>query len=809
MSIATFKVKYFSLLMELGKSMEETLKSIKNDVANLYPQPIASVVFKYLQTRDTDLGGRLKNLLDLFESILIFLSVITLQEARANLKNLKERLPEREKTLAFLKHPSDGGWMSLLRALCSLQDETAYLNITKKVTQFIKQPKNSSNKEILADAKDLGVNYEKRSSVPIEEIFNILITFRNKRFAHAANIKDNKAKEKLLSTLEKLLTYLLKTANFLTELEIIHTDQVEINEKEEYVIHGTNLKGIHKEKKELNIGARKCCKNELYLCFLSDSEKTIELIPLGPFMLWMNLPGTSDYESYMYSDSLRTKLEYTSYESGNRYYHRELQKDFEDLISLRLKPLSDEEAFLNLTAEERAYKAEEFFKIATFKRGSGLLEEALEILEQSLAYQRSPETFILIAEIQQELHDPREAVLRMVENALEIEPSSERALQLRYKVNTEESPNKASEIMDITNRWDRPITILDVLCPKRYRHSPIAFWSLFFFFYYSVSALIHFSFGKMNLVAASTLCLVWLLFALIYNFGGACIIRDAYPLLSLQLGNMRPERFKKWYDSYVTMIYGSYVHGDEISFWQTIRKEKIFYIFLAMWTPAGIFAALKVTESLQHSPTFVFNTVWTYTPIIFLFVYGSRYAIITTLLIFNFSRLPIKPVLTKLGVEGMSAFSNILSFFLSISVILIAIWWTVCYLVVTASGFVDFYFLSIISACFLFWSLGVPIVMRVTAAASKKLTAFRYSVTVEEAFTKFLETPDQVNYDRYHWLLKSTNVIKNISTWPLTKSMTLGIITANIFIFLINVWYVLIRLNKWQAFVSYIANLLQ
>jgi len=82
---------------------------VKSTVESSYPTPIASVFRRCRVASKEDLGGRHKNLVDLFEVFTKFLCIVQLQEARQKIPNLKDRLPQKEKTLQFLKRPSLGG----------------------------------------------------------------------------------------------------------------------------------------------------------------------------------------------------------------------------------------------------------------------------------------------------------------------------------------------------------------------------------------------------------------------------------------------------------------------------------------------------------------------------------------------------------------------------------------------------------------------------------------------------------------------------------------------------------------------------
>src|SRR6056297_2218412 len=95
----------------------KTIIEIKEQLIRRYPLPIASIYNRYICMDENDLGGRHKLLIDLFEGLSKMLCVIALKEVLANVPDFKEQLPQKEKSLDFLKHPSLGGFVSLLREL--------------------------------------------------------------------------------------------------------------------------------------------------------------------------------------------------------------------------------------------------------------------------------------------------------------------------------------------------------------------------------------------------------------------------------------------------------------------------------------------------------------------------------------------------------------------------------------------------------------------------------------------------------------------------------------------------------------------
>ena len=152
-----------------------TFESVKISVEGSFPTPIATVFRKCRIGSRDDLGGRHKNLIDLFEVLVKFLCIVLLQEARQLIPNLQEVLPQREKTLEFLKRPSLGRWVGLLRILCNLQTGDRQPQWMNLISDYYTQPKNPANTEILGLLNQIeGIKFETRTKTPNAEICNAL-----------------------------------------------------------------------------------------------------------------------------------------------------------------------------------------------------------------------------------------------------------------------------------------------------------------------------------------------------------------------------------------------------------------------------------------------------------------------------------------------------------------------------------------------------------------------------------------------------------------------------------------------------------
>ncbi|MBW2704229.1 MAG: hypothetical protein JRF33_25695, partial [Deltaproteobacteria bacterium] len=452
---------------------ELSFDALKKTVEAEYPGPLASVFRRCRVASKEDLGGRHKNLVDLFEVFIKYVCIVQLQEARVLLPDLASRLPQKEKSLEFLKRPSLGSWIGLLRILSKLDTDAVESRWLKQISEWYFEPKNENSASALSQLNQIeGVKYEKRTKTPNAEICNALVSYRNKHLAHAANLRSEEL-EKRLPILESVLSYLINSASFLSEMVPFYVDRIEVAENSQWKIQATKLMGATEEPVSYRC-AEKLELSEIYLSDSSGGEISSAPISLGPFILWQMNADLKRSEAFFYNDAWRTKLEYLSYLSGSYYYHKELHEGFSELIKLKLKPGAEEDAYRDMAPEERSLKAEELFKRAMLQVSEGRLEDALEAFEHSAEFERRPGTFFELAKVQRTLGDPDEAVLQTLGYCFDLDPSHKKALTFRTEIDgategqTLEAPDDESE--------NERITFFHALTPKRFRRIAVPWW---------------------------------------------------------------------------------------------------------------------------------------------------------------------------------------------------------------------------------------------------------------------------------------------------------------------------------------------
>ncbi len=791
-----------------------TFDSIKNEVENTYPTPLSSVFRKCRIAHEEDLGGRHKELIDLFEVLIKFLCVVELQEARQVFPNFRERLPQGGKTLEFLKRPSLGGWVGLLRMLNSIEFGRAAPFWMPAVNSWYNQGKTPHNMETLHLFDHVeGINYERKTKIPHAEICNALVTYRNKQLAHTANIYEEELLKRL-PLLEHVLAYLLRSLDCLGRMKTVCTERIELTPHDSWQIHAVKLVGVNQEPDSFE-SPHKLELSEMYLVPEGRAVVDIRPVHLGPFFLWRTNETLKQPEVYLYNDAWRTKLEYISYQSGSYYYHKELHSDFKELLDIKLQPGLEEDVHRHLSQEQRAEQADNAFKRAMVFLEKRQFEDALECLELSAEYERRAHTFLEMAKIQHALGDPQDEVLQTLQNCLDLQPENAEALALQRALmsHTPEAHRSeyAQEDLPVLRLEERYPTCFHLLSPSFFRAYAPFFWLGAITLWFCASGFIEYLTGNPeNILITVWQFLLGALIILCVTVGRRLFLRLRIPL-SLQLDSMRLERFERWFHEQYRFIFGNIAFdGTAYRYNTTPFYERGFLAFSSGIAFAAAIAGFILCE-LHTVPVFFMVKRWLDNMIVVILLgfVIIRYIIASTLFIYQFSQLSLKPMLTKINDEGFRAFSPFI-----VSNLLFVMAGFVSYIIMATTEFthplkLDFIILLIGTLLYLTWSVGMPLMLRLAAKASKTKAVIAYSQHIEKAFDTFLQHPDQENLDAYNWLLTHQNVIQHIPTWPLSWKETLfAVIGSNLVLLPAVVWNVLVRTSHWDTFAEWASVLL-
>jgi hypothetical protein len=772
-----------------------TFSEIKDRVEQDYPTPLASVFRRYRLLNRQDLGGRHKGIVDLFEVFVRLLCILQLQSARTSLKDFINLLPQKEKDLQFLKRPSLGGWIGLIRALSSIDKAVSDSEFLSRVAFWFKQENNDQSRMVFNWLSMIGViQYNRRSRTPHAEICNALVNYRNKQLAHAANLGQDEL-ERRLPILESILAFLIQSANFLSESRFFFTDRIEDAGGGKWKIHATKLRGYSPEPEEI-VSRPKLEKSEIYCMTSVEAELQAKPVPLGPFIIWHYNEDKKKSESYFYNDAWRTKLEYLSFESGSYYYHKELKEGLRELVPLEIRPGPEDDLMGHLTQTEREIKADEFIKRASIQIQKGHLEDALELLELSAEYSRTTETLVKMAKVQRDIGDNTESVKQTLFQCLQEDPENKEAnrilkeLEIReYDGITESESDKDSFLLE------HYPTSFHVISPFRNCRFGWTFWMLVVSIWTTGSAITELVFGRVQDGVGLFLGgLTAMLFALGPVLGLSKIIKLRLPL-SLQLNSMRLHRFDIWFHQRMKDIFGNVVFKNGNINWKaSILAEKWYYLLWVIHIIVFGGAAFMLTESYNESPFFMAKRIVDFFFVYLLWFPGLRYVVMSTIFIYKYSLLSLKPMLTVINDDGMRSFGPLMTYNLGLAVLFYVFYWPGAALMAQIEFKLDFFFLLLSSITFALWSVGMPLMIRRSARESKSRAVHVYSAHIEKAFNTLLEDPNKDRFDRYSWLQSHQKIISSIPTWPLSRKETIFVVLgSNVILLMVNVAYILYR----------------
>jgi tetratricopeptide (TPR) repeat protein len=772
-----------------------TFDDLQQRIEQEYPRVIAGVFKKCRVEKTEDLGGQHKNLIDLFEVFLRFLCVVELQECRTQLSNLKARLPQKEKTLEFLERPSTGGWMSLLRTLSKLDLKDQSVPWTNQISTWFNE-KNARSRKII-DKMDAvsGVTANKKSSSHNAEILNALVNYRNKKFAHAAKPKRSQLEDQVY-LLEEVLVYLLDQASFLSEMELWHIERAEIAKGDGWGIHGKQLNGITEEPVHLKSQSEPTLE-EVYVGRAEAGEVVDEPISLSPFIIRRPNKDTGEEELFVYNAARRTMLEYISYETGAHYYHEGLHSDFEQLIELELVSDTEEpDQYQDLTTEEKREFASRFYKRAKQHEEAGRYEDAIQMLEQSIKYDRRAQTFLEIARLQHELGDPEEVVLQTLQDALEINPDLEEAQEFRRVVQSPEDEASEGEVQpsdeeapDVEYELDEKPSFVQAVTPPRFREYAKLFSLIGLILWYSASGGLEYYYGgvegMIERVLHFALCAVMLV-----GVTGKDIMVNLRTPLSLQLDNMRLERFQEWFEKKVEQVWGRYRFRADgwIDVKATAKREPAFYSAGLIVVAAFSVYSVYMTNRLEGGIVLkriadwflVYTSLWM----------GIRASVMTTVFVLEFSNLSLKPSLTKMEEEGVMAMGPFILFVVVQSSVAYILILSIFYNILDASGYIGVFVFGTGLLTYLTWSVGLPLSVHYAMVKSKRKVVNTYVENIEGRFYDFIENPNEENLEEYEWIMDKRTIVNSVATWPLSKLQALFVFASNVAVIYSFKWYV-------------------
>lgn len=781
-------------------SSKPILKDIQHNVESNYPHPIACMLRRYRHTKTDDIGSRHKLLVDIFELIIKYLAIVQLQEGIQRDSQFLNKLPQRDKTLEFLKRPSIGGWVGLLRTLAKVAYTSGNHPWSRLISDWYLERNDEESNVVLSALEEAGkVQVNRRNRSPRAEIIDCMVSYRNKSIAHGAQQNSGELDRRIVC-LESIIAYLLRSACFLGDMRLVYSENIKVADNDKWDTEIATLQGCTKEPGSLLLD-HKIELHELYV-FGSETMSNAFPVRLAPFLIWQTNEDAKDQEVYFYNDAWRSKLEYLSYTSGTFYYHKELSEQLKALVRLDLMPAEHDNVIGEMPEDQRQEKAEQCFIHGRHLASQGQYENAICQYEQSLIYERRPSTFYEIAQLQILLNDPDEAIRHTLRNCLDIDPVHENAQALLTSLDDRNDKQLADIDRDTSNdvpKMGCAITS-DIFTPSRFRAFSWLWWSVAVVMYYAISALIETLWGSATFVPS----LLLLLLCILLLVGGPPLTRSLlcwiyYPL-SLQLGGMRLERFEKWYRAQLRFIYGNYqFRNGSVDWVSTIRHELLYWIGWLLGTVILVIALVLSTDAADQSTPILIKRIIDYALPSFWAYPSARYVACVTAFIFNYSQLSLKPMLTKINDEGLRAMGHLTTLNASLVNAGYGTYLILSWLSIRSEWFLD---VGIVMALFFIvitWSIGTPMMIRRACRRAKYMASLKYSGHIEAAFNEFLEHPSEDTQKEYQWLVDHQSVIQKIGVWPLSVFQTLSfVVGSNLFLTGLTVCYLLYRFDLWD-----------
>jgi len=782
-----------------GGGIMAYFEDLKQIVFNKFPLPIASVLNRYVCTDDNDLGGKHGLLIDLFEATTKLTCIVSLQEAMQQIPDVKDQFPKKEDSLEFLKHPSIGGYIGLLRDLSAVETgvDTPTLYWLPQISRWYLSKKTPESKEVLSFLKKIeNLNFNIKSNTPNAEILNALVTYRNKHIAHGATFSNEEIAQRI-TILEKAIAYILHSMVFLQQMIIFYTVEAKRIQDGQEELKVIKLIGLNEQPHKF-VNNTQLELSELYLSSDFDRIQQNPPINLGPFFLWIS-NDRSTPEVYYFNDVLRTKLEYISYTSGQHYFHKELHLSFSKIIKFEFSTHDEDYEYANLNSKEKKYKYNYYLNKSKQSVNNYRLEEGAQYLEHALNFQRTPEALLELAQTQYSLKDPPDAVIKTLESCLQIDPTNKDAKSLLIIALNDPEPLVVEEKnKNITQSY------FHIFTPKPFHDYCVAWLGAILFVYYTLSVIVDISLQQsIYFIASTTTGFFCSIFWIIGFFVSNNLIKKFKYSLSMQLDSVRLDKFEEWYLKQQDYLYGNILSSEKgINLALSVKvnlKAILFLLFMFCFGWGGSMIASGSTN--LQSLLMIKRGVDYFFPVLS----GSICLLYTLSLIkfvYDYTKFPLKPMLTTINGEGLRSLGTLFSIILIAELSGWILYWAVGTKVFNGSIMLN---VIICIACLFLvstFSIGMPFALYFAAKEAKRKTISKFSEQIEHSFRNFMNDPTDQTYDRFEWMKKHEQAIKNISTWPLSREQTLiFVIGGNLLLFIVCVRFILIQLGLWSSFV--------
>ncbi len=408
-----------------------------------------------------------------------------------------------------------------------------------------------------------------------------------------------------------------------------------------------------------------------------------------------------------------------------------------------------------------------------------------------------------MAELQTELADPASVVLQTLSVCLDLEPENAAAVALRERL--EETVRQGAGWDDQGSRQlearfaarEPVLPGFQMLCPPILRKASIVWWSALVVGWYLLASQFELMSGQGRSVVPDLLQMLCCLMCIAAVYLGYALTKRLRTPLSLQLDTMRLERFDRLFDDEMHRMFGNYVlTGNRLNWLESLRNERAYLLAHALWVLILTGSAFVLSGSGQIPRSLQPVRVLNFALMYFLVFFFVRFGVGLTSFVFRFSRISLKPMLTKINDDGLRSFGPLFSATLVLMALMYAAYWLMAALAIDLSAHGDLVFLGIGTMLYLIWSLALPFALKRAARQAKSKAVHVYADHIEQAFREFLEAPSEDRRQRYDWLIQNQRVIQRVHTWPMSWQETVfAVVGGNLVLLAVDGWYLMTRLG--------------
>jgi hypothetical protein len=266
--------------------------------------------------------------------------------------------------------------------------------------------------------------------------------------------------------------------------------------------------------------------------------------------------------------------------------------------------------------------------------------------------------------------------------------------------------------------------------------------------------------------------------------------------LSMQT-TRRASWFDEWFGDQMDGIFAPLVFRDgRFGLRETLghRSERLYWVLGAAWTLAIGIPVFLVTESQRQPLGVALVRAGDYLFILLSLYVCLRYVLMTTRMVFDYSRLELKPMLSQMNDDGLRSFGRLVTLNVALACGAFSAYFIPAGIAHTSPSRIDLGILAVILLIVLVWAAGMPLAIYRAARESKSKAIHDYSQHLEKAFREFLLRPDEQTLARYEWLKARQAVIRRIASWPLSWPQNVFVfVIANLVFLGVSAWFVYAR----------------